>query len=182
MAVYVALLRAVNVGGTGKLSMVELRKLCEAAGFENVATCIQSGNVVFTSRPAATRLQRELERRLAVKVGKSIGVHLRTPSELDAILQRYPFPQAAAGQVIVYFLDRAMPVNMLEDLEAPGGEAVVPSGREVFVHYPHGMGRSKLKLPFARSGTGRNLNTVGKLLELSRAIEAGHRVVRKASR
>jgi uncharacterized protein (DUF1697 family) len=173
MAVYVALLRAINVGGTGQLPMSELRELCEEAGFGDVATYIQSGNVVFSSKLGKARVQRLLEEALATRIGKPVGVHLRTPAELASIPARNPFPGVAGNRVLVFFLQSALPPDALADLEVPGNEEVRLSGREVFIHYPDGMGRSKLKIPFAKTATGRNLNTVEKLLELSRALERG---------
>lgn len=169
MAVFVALLRAVNVGGTGKLPMSELRALCEEAGFAKVTTYIQSGNVVFSTRLGKAKVQQKLETGLAAKLGKPVGVHLRTPAELDDILQRNPFVNAPANRLHVFFLERAVPREALALLSTPGGEELEASGREVFVHYPVGLGRSKLKLPFAKTATARNLNTVTKLLELARA-------------
>lgn len=168
MPVFVALLRAVNVGGTGKLPMSELRELCEAAGFEKVTTYIQSGNVVFSTRLGKAKVQAKLEAALAAKLGKPVGVHLRTPSELDDIVQRNPFKEAPPNRLLVLFLDRAAPPDALEALVIPGREELEASGREIFIHYPDGQGRSKLKLPFARTATARNLNTVAKLCELSR--------------
>jgi uncharacterized protein (DUF1697 family) len=172
MAVFVALLRAVNVGGTGTLPMSELRQLCEDAGFEDVKTYIQSGNVVFWSRLATAKVRQRLEAALGKKMGKSVGVFVRTPEELEAITRRNPFRAAAPNRVLVLFLDSAPPADALATLEIPGREEVEPSGREVFVHYPDGMGRSKLKLPFAGAATGRNLNTVRRLLELARSASA----------
>ena len=169
MPVYVALLRAVNVGGTGMLPMKELRELCEAAGFERIATYIQSGNVVLASRRGPAAVQRLLEEALAAKLGKPVGVHLRTPDELASVLERNPFPGVPGNQVLVLFLDDAPPADALDGLVIPGREQVRLSGREVFVHFPDGMGRSKLKIPYAKTATGRNLNTVGKLLEMGRA-------------
>ena len=173
MAVFVALLRAVNVGGTGKLAMSDLRELCQSAGFENVATYIQSGNLVLTSKLAAARVKQKLEAALRQKMRKPVGVFLRTPAELEAIVKRNPFKKAAPNQLLVLFLDRAAPKSALANLQIPGREEVKLSGREVFIHYPDGMGRSKLKTPFADTATGRNLNTVRKLIELSRAGAAG---------
>jgi uncharacterized protein (DUF1697 family) len=172
MAVFIALLRAVNVGGTGKLAMSELREICEDAGFENVTTYIQSGNVVLTSRLAAAQVKQKLEASLRRKMGKPVGVVLRTPAQLEAIVKRNPFKKAAPNQLLVLFLDRAPPKNALANLVIPGWEEVKLSGREIFIHYPDGMGRSKLKTPFADNATGRNLNTVKKLLELSRTASA----------
>jgi uncharacterized protein (DUF1697 family) len=168
MSVQVALLRAINVGGTGKLAMSELRELCEAAGLEDVATYIQSGNVVFASKRGKAEVQRLLEKGLAEKVGKPVAVHLRTPGELASILERNPFPGVAGNRVLVFFLDQAPPAGALDDLAIPGREEVRLSGREMFIHFPDGMGRSKLKIPFAKTATGRNLNTVEKLLALAR--------------
>jgi uncharacterized protein (DUF1697 family) len=173
MATFVALLRAVNVGGTGKLPMSELRQLCEDAGFERVVTYIQSGNVVFRSKLSEAKVQQTLEKALVVKMGKPFGVLVRTPSELEALVRRNPFKQAAPNRLLVMFLDRRAPKNALADLEIPGREAIKLSGREMFIHFPDGMGRSKLKIPFAKTGTGRNMNTVQKLLELARGIERG---------
>ena len=106
-------------------------------------------------------------------MGKPVGVFLRTPTELEAIVKRNPFKKAAPNQLLVLFLDRAAPKSALANLEIPGREEVKLSGREVFIHYPDGMGRSKLKIPLADTATGRNLNTVRKLIELGRAGAAG---------
>lgn len=175
MPVHVALLRAINVGGTGKLAMSDLRALCEAAGFEDVATYIQSGNVVFTSRSGKAEVQRRLEAALEAKVGKPVGVHLRTTAELASVLERNPFPDAPGSQVLVLFLEHAPPPDALDDLVVPGRETVRLSGHEVFIHFPDGMGRSKLKIPFAKTATGRNVNTVAKLLELGSRAGGGKR-------
>ncbi len=171
MAVFIAFLRAVNVGGTGKLPMSELRELCRSCGFAKVTTYIQSGNVVFSSRLDGSKVKLRLESTLRERMGKPVGVCVRTPAELDAIIERNPFKQAEPNRLLVMFLDRALQRNGLSDLVIPGREEVRISGREVFVHYPDGMGRSKLKLPFANDATGRNLNTVQKLLALSRVAE-----------
>ena len=104
-------------------------------------------------------------------MGGPVGVYVRTPAELDAIIRRNPFKQAAPNRLLVMFLDRAPPPRVLADLVIPGREEVRLVGREAFVQYPDGMGRSKLKLPFARDATGRNLNTVRKVLALSRVAE-----------
>ncbi len=93
MAVFVALLRAVNVGGTGKLPMNELRGLCSNCGFTQVATYIQSGNVVFSSGFDRNSVRRQLASALQARMGKPIAVYIRTPDELDAIIKRNPFKQ-----------------------------------------------------------------------------------------
>lgn len=173
MSAFVALLRAVNVGGTGALPMSELRDLCSRIGFSDVATYIQSGNVVFTSAFTAPKVKEKLEAALRKKMGKPVGVHVRTSKELEAALKRNPFRKAAPNRVLVWFLDDPLPKRALAGLQIPGREEVETVGREVFVHYPDGQGKSKLKLPFAAAATGRNLNTVAKLLELGRTAGRG---------
>jgi uncharacterized protein (DUF1697 family) len=128
MAVYVALLRAINVGGTGKLAMSELREMCAEAGFEEVVTYIQSGNVVFSSRRGKAEVQRLLGRALEAKMGKPVGVLVRTPAELAAILDRNPFPDAPGNRVLVLFLDRTPSADALAGLRIPGREEVEVAG------------------------------------------------------
>ena len=84
MTAFAALLRAINVGGTGKLPMGELVELCTAAGFKQAKTYIQSGNVVFRSALTEAKAQQKLQRALTAKLGKEAGVTLRTGDELDA--------------------------------------------------------------------------------------------------
>ena len=170
MPAYAALLRAVNVGGTGKLAMTDLRKLCEAAGFADVATYIQSGNVVFTSKRGEASVKKLLEAALAEKLGKPCGVLLRTADELRQLLDANPFPKAAPQRLLMLFLDEKPAADSLKDVVAPGGEELRVCGRHVVVHFPNGMGQSKLKLPFRNVGTGRNLNTVRKLLTMLEAL------------
>jgi uncharacterized protein (DUF1697 family) len=171
MTVFVSLLRAINVGGTGKLAMRELCQLCEEAGFKNAKTYIQSGNVLFESALSEARAQAKLEKALAAKLGKPYGVMLRTAAELEAALKHNPFKKEPANRVLVVFMPEAPARNALVGLETPGGERVKLLGREVFVHYPNGMGNSKLKLSFAKLGTGRNINTVTKLTALAHEME-----------
>jgi uncharacterized protein (DUF1697 family) len=169
MTTYVALLRAVNVGGTGMLPMKELQTLCIELGLNNVRTYIQSGNVLFDSQLSEPTLKRKLEQVLAEKLGRHVGVLIRTTAELRAILEANPFRDAKPPQVGVVFLPAPAPTEVVAGLAIPGREQVQSVGREVFVHYPDGMGRSKLKLSFAVDGTTRNLNTVAKLLVMAEA-------------
>ena len=89
---YVALLRAVNVGGTGKLPMKELVSICEAAGFLNVRTYIASGNVIFSSHLPERGVREALERGLLEYAGKPVGVLIRTGAEMWKVLEGNPFP------------------------------------------------------------------------------------------
>ncbi len=167
MPSYVALLRAVNVGGTGKLPMTELRALCQEAGFAGVRTYIQSGNVVFASRLPEAKVKHALQAALQAHMGKPVGVMVRSAAEMAAVVQRNPFRAQPANRVVAVFLDAPAAKTALAQLVAPDGEQVRLSGREIFIYYPDGQGRSKLKLPAAATGTARNLNTIAKLAQMA---------------
>lgn len=168
MTVYAALLRAVNVGGTSILPMKELAALCSGLGFGNVRTYIQSGNVVFDSPLGKDAVAQELAQALAEKMGKPVDVLLRTAAELRAILKANPFPDAEPSKVAVVFCSDSLPKGWLDLLPIPGPEQVQPGKKEIYIHYPEGMGRSKLKLPASTGiATVRNINTVTKLLALA---------------
>ena len=169
MTVFVALLRAINVGGTGKLSMKELAAVCTNLGLNKVRTHIQSGNVVFESTLSEESVRNKLERALAEQMGKRIDVVVRTASNLRLILEANPFPDAQPAKVAVVFLSGRLPLRLVNDLLIPGREEVRPGKREVYIHYLDGMGRSKLKLPSSMGITTiRNINTVAKLVAMSR--------------
>jgi uncharacterized protein (DUF1697 family) len=148
--------------------MSDLVTLCEKAGLRSVRTYIQSGNVVFTSRLAEAKVRATLEKAVAARVGKPVGVLVRTAGELEAALAANPFPAAPASRVIVFFLPE--PPGRLPPVKAAGGEQLALRGRELFVHYPQGQGPSRLAVPFADLGTGRNLNTVAKLASMAREL------------
>lgn len=165
MPTYIALLRAVNVGGTGKLPMPELRAMCEALGFTNVRTYIASGNVVFDSRLAAASVKKRLEQSLEAYAGKPVGVLLRNAEEMAAVLADNPFADAPPERTVAIFLDAAPPADALDKLSGHGTEQLAPGKREIYVYYPDGIGRSKLKIAAAKEGTARNMNTVATLAQ-----------------
>jgi uncharacterized protein (DUF1697 family) len=169
MTVYIALLRAVNVGGTGKLPMAELKAMCEAAGFKNVRTYIASGNVLFESSTTEARVKSLLEAHLKVYAGKPVGVVVRTVRELAAVLKANPFPKAAPNRTVAIFLDEAPPSGALKHATGSAGEEMRLGAREIYVHYGDGMADSKLKIPAAKAGTARNINTIGALVKLAGA-------------
>ncbi len=169
MPTHIALLRAVNVGGTGKLPMTELRALCAKAGLKNARTYIASGNVVCESPLAPAAVKTKLEKALLAKLGKPCAVLVRSLAEMEAIEKRNPFPDAEPNRLLVTFLDDAPPKTALKDWRIPGRERLALHGRELFIHFPDGMGQSKLKIPFADIGTGRNLNTVRALIAMAKA-------------
>ena len=169
MPVYIALLRAVNVGGTGKLPMAELRAMCEALGFAHVRTYIASGNVVFESGLAEAAVKKKLEQRLEAYARKPIGAVVRSVSELAAVLRANPFPDAAPDRTVAIFLDAPPPVDALERVSGQKAEEIGLGVREIYVHYKDGIGQSKLRIAAAKAGTARNMNTVAKLLEMAQA-------------
>ena len=167
MTKYIALLRAVNVGGTGKLPMSELKAMCCDAGFAHVETYIASGNVVFESKAAPSKVRAELEGRLHAYAGKPIGVVVRSAPEMLAILKANPFPKAETKYTCVIFLQEPLPSDALTHVSGQQDEQMRLGAREIFVHYARGMGRSKLRIPAAKTGTARNMNTVAKLVEIA---------------
>ncbi len=169
MNTYIALLRAVNVGGTGKLPMADLRALCEAAGFADVRTYIASGNVVLASPQSAAQVKAALEAQLHRYAGKPVGVIVRSGAEMAQVLADNPFPKAAPNRAVAIFLDEAPTADALAALRHHNGEEIALGRREIYVHYGDGMADSKLVIPAAKTGTARNLNTVAKLAAMAGA-------------
>jgi uncharacterized protein (DUF1697 family) len=100
MTAFVALLRAVNVGGTGKLPMSDLKEICEELGFAGVRTYIASGNVVFSSRKSEAAVKAALEKRLETYAKKPVGVLVRTAAEMAQVLADNPFPKEAPNRTM----------------------------------------------------------------------------------
>jgi uncharacterized protein (DUF1697 family) len=167
MTTYVALLRAVNVVGTGVLRMADLKGMCEDAGFTRIATYIASGNVVFVSRASAAKVKAALESRLLAHAGKPVGVMVRTAAEMAAVLAANPFPTAPFNKTVAIFLDQAPPPDALAHAAGVNREEICLGVREIYVHYPDGQGTSKLRIPAAKAGTARNMNTIAKLAEMA---------------
>ena len=167
MTTYIVLLRAVNVGGTGKLPMADLKTLCAELGFSRIETYIASGNVVFDCGMPAARVQAQLEKRLLAYAGKTVGVFVRTASEMRTILKRNPFSDKEPRYTHAFFLNEKPLSDALDEVRGRDGEALRLGQREIYVYYPIGMGKSKLQIPAAKLGTSRNLNTVAKLVEIS---------------
>ncbi|WP_414471428.1 DUF1697 domain-containing protein [Microvirga sp. M2] len=167
MPAYIALLRAVNVGGTGKLPMSDLKHLCESAGFQAVRTFIASGNVVFESGTTEAEVKAILEAKLRAYAGKPLGVLVRTAAQMADVLAGNPFPDAAPNRTVAIFLDAAPPPDALASVTGQDGEDMRLGSREIYVHYGDGMGRSKLQIPAARTGTARNMNTIAKLAAMA---------------
>ena len=174
---YAALLRAVNVGGRGKLPMADLRALVEAAAGTDVQTYIQSGNVVFRHRLASSdRVAAQLEATLYKEAGLHTSVMVRTAGELALILAENPFP-ARGEHVHVAFLSRSpSPSDVADaglDRFAPEEAAVV--GRQVYLFLPNGVGRAKLPNALSKlavPATLRNWRTVTTLSDMASRLAA----------
>lgn len=168
MTVFVGLLRAVNVGGTGRLPMSDLVAMAQAAGFARVRAYIASGNLVFESERSAAEVKATLEQALARYAGSPVAVMVRSADELAAVLAANPFPDRAPNRTVAVFLDAPPAPDYREGLVAPDGEEVVAGVRELYIHYGAGMAQSRFKLPAAQAGTARNMNTVARLVAMSR--------------
>ncbi|MBW4050239.1 MAG: DUF1697 domain-containing protein [Proteobacteria bacterium] len=167
MTTYVALLRAVNVGGTGKLPMATLVKMCEASGFAGVRTYIASGNAVFASQLRERKVKALLEERLAAYAGRPVGVIVRTAEEIAAVLEANPFRSAPPNRTVAVFLDEAPAPNALEEVRGKRSERLALGAREIYVAYMDGIADSKLVIPAAKAGTARNINTIGRLAAMA---------------
>jgi uncharacterized protein (DUF1697 family) len=176
MTMHVALLRAVNVGGRGSLAMADLRKVAEDLRYGAVKTLLQSGNLVFDAKGKTDALERALEAALKQQLGIETDFMVRGAREWDAIIAANPFPGEAKsdpGHLVVMVLkDRvtAKAVAALHD-SVKGREIIRPAGRELYITYPDGIGRSKLSGSLIEKklntrGTARNWNTVTKLAAL----------------
>ena len=167
MTVFVALLRAVNLGGASTLPMVELRAMCDAAGHRNVRTYIASGNVVFESGRSESAVKADLETRLADYAGKPVGVVIRTGAEMAAVRDANPFPDSPGNRAVAIFLDAEPPTDALTKAVGCKNEVMALGLREIYVAYDEGMGTSRLRIPAAKAGTARNMNTVTKLAAMA---------------
>ena len=156
--------------------MKTLAAICSELGFTNVRTYIQSGNVVFETSRSREKTRAALERALAAHMGKKVDVVLRDAAEIRQALERNPFPDAPPAKVAVAFCSAPVDKAVVEQVVAPGGEQVVAAAQEIYIYYPDGMGRSKLKFPKTGGfATVRNINTVAKLVAMTGDIAASRR-------
>jgi uncharacterized protein (DUF1697 family) len=175
---HIVLLRGINLGSRNRIAMPRLRSVLEAAGFTGVATYVQSGNVVLTSRKTADRVAAECARLIATELGLDIEVVVRTRDELAVVVDRNPLGDVADNpkRYQVSFLAEEPSPELVEKLAATavGGERVVAIGRELYAWHPDGVARSKLWGRLAGrdlgiTATARNWTTVTALLELADA-------------
>lgn len=180
MTIQIALLRGINVGGKHRVPMAELRTLLEAQGLTDPRTLLQSGNAVFDAgRKSAASVETMLEAALHKQFGFAIDFMVRSAAEWQRVIDDNPFADAAKkspGHFIVMFLKHkptAKQVAAATDVVA-GPEEIQFAGREAYIIFPNGIGKSKLNFPklekqIGCSGTMRNWNTVLKLAELAKA-------------
>lgn len=172
MTIYVALLRAVNVGGTSKLPMAQLKRIAQETGFEDARTYIASGNLIFSSALGADEVRAKLEAGLAAFMGKPVPVMIRAAAEMAGVAKANPFKDAPGRRVLATFLAEAPPKDALEHARGHDGERLALGTREIYVDYCGTLlGRSKLRIPAAAAGTARNMNTVAKLAELAGELQ-----------
>ncbi|WP_257902120.1 DUF1697 domain-containing protein [Saccharothrix obliqua] len=176
MTRFVALLRAVNIGGGSSMPMVELREVFTNGGFTDVQTYIQSGNVVFTAdTDDEAEVVRRIRKGITDKWDKDVPVLVRSHAEMTAIVAANPYLalQEDHTKLHVTFLDGPPRAGSEAALVPPPGETGVLTviGREIFLHVPGGYGRTKLQNAFVERKTGavattRNWKSVLKLTEL----------------
>ncbi len=182
MKTYVALLRAINIGARNKIPMGDLNALLADLGHEDVATYVQSGNVVFRSRTdTESRVAAEIEKGITREFGHDVAVLLRTPAELAKIAKRNPFLRGETDhkKLHVMFLDKRPAAKAVAGLDPDRSppDAFKVSGRDIYLHFPtRGSGRSKLTIGYFEDrlgvrGTARNWRTVTTLLDLSRQAD-----------
>lgn len=178
MSVYIALLRAVNLGGDTVVKMDGLRRLVERTGFTRVRTVGASGNVVFRGGEVPTDdLASRLEARLARALGRTTRVFVRTSAEWKVTIDQNPFREEAVrdpSHLTCWALREAPTPARWRELTSsiPGRERAAGAGRECYLYYPDGIGRSRVtsalvERALGTQGTARNWNTVLRLSEIA---------------
>ena len=181
MTVYIALLRGVNVGGNAMVSMTELRGMLDELGLRGAKTLLQSGNAVFVSSArSSAKLETQLEGETQARLGLRTQYFVRTAEEWGKIVAANPFRTEAErdpGHLHVMALKSAPEASAVAALQAAvtGREVVRADGKQLYVTYPDGAGRSKLtnaviEKKLGTRATGRNWNTVLKLDALARTL------------
>lgn len=176
---HVGLLRGINVGGRNKLPMGGLVEVFARAGAADVRTYIQSGNVVFRATVgAAAGIARGVSRGIRERFGIDVPVVVRTADELRRVAERNPFLPAGADAATLHvalLADEPVAGRVAQlDANRSPGDAFQALGREVYLHLPNGVARSKLTNNYFDSVLGtvstiRNWRTVLKLVELAEA-------------
>ena len=171
MTAYVALIRAVNVAGTGKLPKEELKAMGEACGFGNCRTFINSGNLLFTSDLEEKEVKRRMEQRIADFLGKPAPVYVRSASEMAQAVAQDPVTDDKPSRRFAHFIDEEPVQAMLDEARDVAGERMALGPRLLYVSYGEGIGKTRLKLPAVKRGTARNMNSVGRIADLLAGME-----------
>ncbi|CAA9317354.1 MAG: hypothetical protein AVDCRST_MAG48-2440 [uncultured Friedmanniella sp.] len=174
MTTHVALLRGINVGTAKRVAMPALRELATRLGYADVATHINSGNLLLSTDEDAATLRRRLEQGIEETFGLHADVVVRTREQLAAALAACPFPDGDPSRVVIAFLAGPAPTGLEERLAtvAAEDEPFRVHGCEVHLEYGHGQASSRLAVALAVTlgvpATVRNLRTVTKLVDLAR--------------
>lgn len=177
MATYAILLRGVNVGGRASLPMAMLREVLSDLGYDDVRTYLQSGNAVVSTSASAGKVRTDVQKALAERARREIGVLVRSHAQLRKVVDGWPFAKSGAATTKhVIFLDKAADAKPLRDVDADdyGSETFTATGAHVYLSLPNGLGRSKLAPVINRKlaktlTTTRNWNTVTALVEMTGA-------------
>ena len=175
MARQIALLRGINLASRNRVSMPDLRSALGEAGYEDVATLVQSGNIVVTSAKKPATLEREISKLVLDEFGVEAATVVRTRDELEGVIERNPIPDGPSTPKLfqVTFFPSEPDAEAVAKLAAAdyGNERVEVIGREAYAWHPDGIQKSKLARALGAGlrtdGTARNWNTVTKLLELA---------------
>jgi len=156
----------VNVGG-GQLRMDDLRRIAVGIGCDSPRTFIASGNLLFASDRSEAAVKRDLEAALGDHMSKPVDVMIRTAAEIGEVVAANPFAGEPANRVVAIFFDQPPAAAAVDCAKNVADERLALGKREIYVHYPHGQGRSKLRLGDNATGTARNMNSVARLAELA---------------
>jgi uncharacterized protein (DUF1697 family) len=189
MAVVISMLRGVNIGGHHKIRMEELRAIYESLKLRDAETHMQSGNVVFrTAKRDTAQLARRIEKAIEKEFGFRPPVILRSTAELRRVVERNPFASRKGiepSKLAVMFLESDPGKEIRKKVLAlkTDPEELRMEGRELYMYFPNGMARPKLSIPtieriLKTPGTGRSWNSVQKLLEIAKGMEAGGAIKR----
>jgi len=177
MKKFIALLRGINVSGQKQIKMPELKSLFENIGFQNVATYIRSGNVIFSAKEKFNKkLEDKISSAIKSKLGFDVQVIVVTPEEIEYVIQNNPFfkKKKESERLYVTFLSENPLTENIKKLHTVdySPEEYIIDGRYIYLFAPNGYGKAKLNNNFVENklkvfGTTRNWKTVNKLLELS---------------
>ncbi len=154
--------------GSTTLRMSDLKTIAAKLGLQSPRTFIASGNLLFASRKREGAVKSDLEGALGRHMSRDVRVMVRTAKEMAGVVAANPFTDEPGNRVVAIFLDEAPPGDALAQAKNVAHERMALGRREIYVHYPDGQGRSKLRIPAAAAGTARNMNSVAKMAELAK--------------